>query len=142
MSFKAVSVERRGHGGVERALQDLFYHLLVEGVRQEHARGRAELPRLMKLFKDREDGDALRLANLQDRVQQAAHHEFDDRLTLDKFEPVPSDGVPLIQAADLFASSLNRVFNHPGTTHKRRAGELRPDALPSATHPRPDRAGQ
>jgi len=55
LSFKAISVERTGISNVDEALAQLYYILLVRGVEQEDASGRAPLPRGIQLWKDLEE---------------------------------------------------------------------------------------
>jgi hypothetical protein len=116
MSFKAISVERKGTGNVADALNRLFYHLLVKGIETEHQSGRAPLPRLLQVWKDAEEAgrDKLFLADLRTRLNEASNTLFDGKLLLNEFFPVKSDENALIQIADLFTSSINRVLNASG----------------------------
>ena len=70
ISFKALSVERRGINKANEALTDLYYLLLVKGVEHEHSTGRGVLPRGLQLWKDAEEPgfDKILLENVQDRV--------------------------------------------------------------------------
>jgi hypothetical protein len=116
LSFKAMSVERAGIGDVDEALQQLYYHLLVRGVQHEHESGRAPLPRGVQLWKDLEEvgRDKLFLAGLEDRLRSASEGQFGGQLTVDEFEALDSAGQILIQVADLYTSSINRVLNAEG----------------------------
>lgn len=120
VSFKAVTIERRGIGRQDLALADLFYHLIVRGVIHEHETGRARLPRRIKLTKDLEEigADRLMLANLRDRVAQFAAATLEGELRPTEFIPMKSDGHEILQVADLFAGSLHRVLNKPGAGPK------------------------
>ena len=115
-SFKAMSVPREGIKRVDEALEDLTYQLLRQGVQHEHDTGRAPLPRSLQVWKDQENrgADRLLLTRLRDRVIQAGKVELDGRLTADEFESLESHHSDLVQMADLFAASLNRVLNAPG----------------------------
>jgi hypothetical protein len=116
VSFKAISVPREGVGRVDEALEEMLYHLLVDGVQHEHSTGRSPLPRSLQVWKDLEERgrDKLLLANLKDRVIQAGNGRFNGQLTVDEFEAVESHKFDLMQLADLFAGSLNRFLNATG----------------------------
>jgi len=77
------------------------------------------LPRGLSFCKDfEEEGfDKILIAEITDRLNQAAHSTFNNNLYLDTFESMDSKKAPLLQIADLFSSSLNRVINEstPGT---------------------------
>jgi hypothetical protein len=91
----------------------LYYLLLTEGVEHENKTSRAPLPRALSLWKDQEESsrDKLFLAELRDRLKQAAVTRFRDELEIDQLEVVDSASDPFIQLADLFTSSLNRTLN-------------------------------
>lgn len=116
VSFKAVSVAREGIKRVDEALAELMYQLLRQGAQHEHDTGRAAFPRTIQVWKDMETkgADKILLAQLRDRVHQAGKVELDGRLTADEFEAVESRHSDLIQIADLFAGSLNRLLNGTG----------------------------
>ena len=116
LSFKAVSVERAGIKSVETALEQLYYLLLIRGVEHEHSTGRAPLPRGIQLWKDLEElgKDKLFLASLEDELRQAATTRFNDQLFVDDLEAIDSKGQILVQIADLYTSSINRVLNAEG----------------------------
>lgn len=121
MSFKAISVDGRGHARKDDALLDLSYHLLVAGVRHEHDTARAALPRRLLLTIDETEvgRDRLFLANLRERLERASEAAFGNDLQVDTLAAMPSDTSALLQVADLFTSSLNRVLNSPGgRSHK------------------------
>jgi hypothetical protein len=116
VSFKAISVERAGLRSVPKALETLFYHLLIRGVEHEHASGRAPLPRGIDLWKDLEEvgSDKVFLAELGERLRTASTTHFDGKLGIGELEAVNSeDNLPL-QVADLFTGCLNRVLNSEG----------------------------
>lgn len=116
ISFKALSVERAGVKNVDEALRELYYHLLVRGVEHEHSTGRAPLPRTIQVFKDLEEPgrDKLFMAALKERIEQVSVAKFDTQLSAEEFVPINSKGQILVQAADLYVSSLNRVLNGEG----------------------------
>lgn len=115
-SFKALTVERAGVKSVDDALREMFFHLLVRGVEHEHATGRAPLPRSLMLWKDREEigRDKLFLAALKERMLSVSGTRFGGNLYLDEFVSTDSAGKLLIQVADLYTSSINRVLNAEG----------------------------
>ena len=117
IGFKAVSVERTGVSSVPKALETLFYHLLVRGVEHENDTRRAMLPRAVEIWKDREESgsDRLFLADLGERLRIASRSRFDGKLQVDELEAVDSKREhPLMQIADLFVGSLNRILNSRG----------------------------
>jgi hypothetical protein len=116
VSFKAISVERKGIAKVNDALTDLYYLLLVNGVEHEHDTGRGSLPRMLQLWKDAEEPgfDKLLLENVRDRITQAGISRFNSELKVDHFEAVDSEAFSLIQLADLLTSSISRVLNAKG----------------------------
>lgn len=111
ISFKAATVERRGAGNIQQAVAALLYHAVAGGIDHEHASGRAPLPRTFQLWKDAEESgyDKLVLADVRDRLAA----RFGDQLAIDVMEAVPSKGSPLVQIADLFTGSINRIVNPP-----------------------------
>jgi hypothetical protein len=115
-SFKAISVERAGIKNVDEALQQLFFHMLVRGVEHEVSTGRGPLPRALQLWKDLEElgRDKLFLAALRQRIHDVGATQFGGALTAEEFTPTDSKGKTLIQVADLYTSSINRVLNGEG----------------------------
>lgn len=120
VSFKASKLVRTGVRNVDEALTDMFYHLAIDGVLHEHDTGRAPLPRTLTFWKDLDEPsrDQLRLANLRDRVAQAAATRFDGRLALGEFVAVDSKRADLMQVADLFVSAIGRRLNNPASPPK------------------------
>ena len=115
VSFKAASVHKEGVKRTDEALEELMYQLLRRGTQHEHETRRAILPRTLQVWKDLEarGSDKLLLARLRDRLTQASKIELDGQLGLEDFEAVESDTSDPMQIADLFAGSLNRVYNVP-----------------------------
>jgi hypothetical protein len=116
VSFKFISIPREGLGDVQAALGDLYYHLLIKGVEHEHASGRAPLPRILQAWKDSEQlgADKLLMANLQDRMKQAAVHIYENALVIDNLVAVDSKSSVFLQVADIMASSANRILSRSG----------------------------
>jgi hypothetical protein len=115
-SFKAVSVERAGIKSVDDALQQLFFHMLVRGIEHEVETGRGPLPRVLQLWKDQEEPgrDKLFLAALKQKIRDVGSTQFGGRLTAAEFTATDSKGKLMVQVADLYTSSLNRVVNGEG----------------------------
>ena len=113
VSFRSMSVERRGIGRQDQALEELYYHLLLEGVDHEHHTGRAPLPRSLALTKDLEEQgrDNLFLAGLRDALLQATSGRFGGQLSVDSLRADDSKGQVLLQMADLYTGSINRILN-------------------------------
>lgn len=115
LSLKYIAIQRAGVGSVPQLIPKLMYHLLVQGITHEHETGRAPLPRNLLVWKDAEEKsyDSLVLAELGDRLRNAATNQFGGRLELDVLEAADSKSNDLLQVADVFVASLNRVLNPP-----------------------------
>ena len=120
ISFKAITHPRRGLGRPDEAIETMLYFLIKRGMEHENDSGRAPLPRTVQLWKDLEEEsrDQLLLAKLHEKLSQAAVTIFGKRLRVDEFFAISSSSQVLVQLADLFAGSLNRVLNNPGTGPK------------------------
>lgn len=125
LSLKAIVLPRRGLRDVDAALNDMFYHLIVRGIEHEQRNGRATLPRVLQLWKDAENeaSDKLMLANLSDKLRQAANSLFDKNLSVGEMFAHDSKSNVFLQFADLFVSSINRKLSNPGSdgTHPKDA---------------------
>jgi hypothetical protein len=117
LSLKYVAIPRAGAGRVQDIIPKLIYHLVVRGVSHEHESGRAPLPRNLQLWKDAEEAgyDRLVLAELADRLKNAAAAQFAGQLVIDVLEAANSKGNDLLQVADVFTASINRLLNPPDT---------------------------
>ncbi len=117
ISFKAIKLLRSGLSNQQSALDDMFYHLMVRGIEHENESGRAPLPRNFQLWKDAEEDskDKLFIANLSDKLRKASSTLFSDNLFVSDMFVVDSKKSELIQLADLFTASVNRIVNSPGT---------------------------
>lgn len=113
ISFRAITIERRGHTDVSRVIDDLLLHLLVRGVRHEHTSGRAPLPRSISIFKDAEEEarDRLSVANLELNLKNVSKAQFNNDLHVSLVDAIDSKSLIPIQLADLFIGSLNRKIN-------------------------------
>ena len=115
LSLKYVAVPRAGAGPVRDLVPKLIYHLVVRGILHEHESGRAPLPRNLQLWKDAEEPgyDRMVLAELGDRLRNAAAGRFNGQLVIDILEAADSKDNDLLQVADLFTASINRIINPP-----------------------------
>ncbi len=116
ISFKAISVQRKGIADVGAALLKLTYQLLVRGIEHEHSSGRAPLPRGISVIKDAEEigYDKIFVAELNDRLKQASASQFQNDLYMEHFSATESAGLVNLQITDLFTSSLSRHLNTTG----------------------------
>jgi len=117
ISFKALSVERKGFKNINDALTKLYLNLLIKGIEHEDSSGRAPLPRSIQFYKDAEQpgSDKLMLEDIKNRMREMAKTVFDKKLYVDEFHAVDSKALVLIQLADLFTSSINRSLNASGS---------------------------
>lgn len=122
VGLKLISVPRSGLAKGPGTLTDLYYHLLTKGIEHEAKTNRAPLPRTLQVWIDAEEAslDKLRIANLEDRLEQAARSRFGGNLAIDRLLAVDSKTNVIIQMADLFTASANRVLNvaAPMRNHK------------------------
>lgn len=116
ISFKSLSVERKGIKNIHDGLTQLYLNLLIRGVEHENSSGRAPLPRSIQLWKDSEQpgSDKLMLEDIKNRIREVAKTIFNKQLYADEFIAVDSKTLVLIQLADLFTSSINRTLNATG----------------------------
>lgn len=112
IAFKAAIVNKSGTKNTHNALFHLTLYLLREGVLHEDYTGNAKLPRRIEVSFDSEniEADRLRLSTIKSLLHTDINQES-RKLRCESFEPVDSDHNYLIQAADLFAASLNRRLN-------------------------------
>ena len=115
LSFKVITVRRAGAGPPRDVIPKLIYFLLLRGIEHEHGSGRAPLPRNLQVWKDAEEAgyDSLVIADLTERLKAASSSHFEDQLVIDVVESTHSKANDLIQIADLFTSSINRIVNPP-----------------------------
>lgn len=113
LSFKGLGVERAGLHNVDDTLNKLFYHMLIQGVKEENVSGRAVLPRNLQFRKDAEDPskDSLSLMEIDLQLQNAAKSIFNGLVYVDYIGIEDSKTSPLMQVADLFVGSVSRVLN-------------------------------
>jgi hypothetical protein len=116
VSFKVISVPKRGIANVQKALLEMSFHLLVRGLEHEHSTSRAPLPRGISVCKDAEEPghDKLFAAELAERMKQAAATQFHGNLSVEDFSAEESSSSSLLQLTDLFTSSVGRQLNATG----------------------------
>jgi len=119
ISFKSLSVERRGIKNTQVALDDLYFHLLTRGIDHEVSTGRAPLPRILNVWKDLDEAgvDKLLMANLETKLKQAAASIYENKLIVEKCVAIDSKSNIFLQVADLVASSANRVLSRLGDSY-------------------------
>src|SRR5207249_599060 len=115
LSLKYIAVPRAGAGPVQQIIPKLIYHLIARGISHEHESGRAPLPRNLQLWKDAEEKghDRLVLAEVGDKLRNAAAAQFGGQLLVDVLEAADSKSNDLLQVADVFVASINRILNPP-----------------------------
>lgn len=113
ISFKVLTMPRKGLTDIPGKLDDMLYQTLKRGVEHEHSTGRAPLPRVLQVFKDSEGEarDRVSVANLTERLEAASAGVFDKKLTLAYVHAVESKDNDFIQIADLFLGSVNRYLH-------------------------------
>lgn len=118
VGFKLITIPRSEIKKTREAFIDMYYHLLIKGIEHEQETNRAPLPRSLQVWIDGEETglDQLLVANLDDRLRQVAKSRFDDKLIIDRLSTVDSKHNLLMQIADLFTGSINRIMNQSGTT--------------------------
>lgn len=112
ISFKSISVPKAGLKNVSSALGDLYYLLLTKGIEHEHSTQRGPLPRILQVWKDAEEigSDKILMATLADRMKQASSSMYENKLFVQEFVAMDSKSSIFLQAADLIASSVNRIL--------------------------------
>lgn len=114
ISFKVITVPRRGNANAPAVLDDLLFHVINRGIRHEHESGRAPLPRSLQVWKDAEEEvrDRVSVANLRERLEAAGAAGFDRQLHVHSVTAVDSSKNDFIQIADLFLGSVNRFLHN------------------------------
>ncbi|MBL8026595.1 MAG: DUF3800 domain-containing protein, partial [Fibrobacteres bacterium] len=117
-SFKVIMVPRAGLANQQDAFTKLYYYLLKSGISHENSSGRAPLPRSLQLYKDQEEEgyDRLLLAQIKDNITKLSALEYNNILVVDELEAIDSKSSHLIQIADLYAGSRNRIYNYEVNT--------------------------
>jgi hypothetical protein len=114
ISFKVLTVPRRGNADADAAIDDLLFNVISRGIRHEDQTGRAPLPRSLQVWKDagEEGRDMVAVANLKERLEAASAATFNNRLRVDSVVAVDSSKNDFIQISDLFLGSVNRYLHN------------------------------
>ena len=112
LCFKFTYISKDGVN-IQNALNIMFYHLIIDGIKHEYSTGRAPLPRSLLVIKDLESkgADTLFLKELKIKIQEAAKSVFDNKLFVNEFRPIDSKENYYLQIADIFVASINRKIN-------------------------------
>jgi hypothetical protein len=107
------------------AIFSLYYRLIVDGVHHEVSSGRMSLPRNVVVHKDEDEGaDKLRLLTLRDQLSVECPKQFDNQVQIAAVSAVQSSSNVLIQLADVFTGSVNRVVNRPESAPRNHKDEV------------------
>ncbi|KLV23066.1 hypothetical protein ABW02_20275 [Niallia circulans] len=115
VSFKAIAVNKTKLKKVriQDLVNELYYQLIRQGVEHEILRGRIAFPKQVSYIKDREgDESSFVIQQLSQKIIDSFNSHYGGKLTLNSFLPIDSKLERFIQIADLFAGSINRVYNH------------------------------
>lgn len=114
MGFKAIAVNQTKTSMSNDDLNsELFYQLVRIGIEHEEMTRRIQLPKQIVYIKEKEEGEsALRINQIQQQLIDNFKIHHDDNLRLNAFMSMGPEYSRLIQIADLFTSSINRILNH------------------------------
>lgn len=114
ISFKVLSVPRRGNADSAAVFDDLLFNVISRGIKHENDTGRAPLPRALQVWKDAEEEgrDQVAVARLKERLQAHSAANFGNRLHVDSVVAIDSSKNDFIQIADLFLGSVNRYLHN------------------------------
>ncbi len=99
---------------VEDAIFRLYYELVVKGLQHEADSGRIAWPRNVNIFKDQDEGaDKLHLSQLGERLRVDCPKVFDNQAQIREVNTMDSSKHILMQVADIFTGSVNRIVNRP-----------------------------
>ncbi len=126
ISFKAVAIKQEG---IKRSVEDivcnLHYQLIHKGIEHEVRTGRATLPRVVTIYKDKDDGtDRILMVKFEQDLKLGFKQHFDDQLELDILEAVDSKNNLFIQLSDLYIGSLSRILNRDSESQRNHKDEL------------------
>ncbi|HXT17676.1 MAG TPA: DUF3800 domain-containing protein [Gemmatimonadaceae bacterium] len=120
ISFKSIRVPRQGIRAKDEAFEWMLTQLLIRGVEHEDANRRATLPRRIAVYKDQEaqgqGRDKLIVSKVKEALIEASANRFNNQLRVEHCEALDSKDQPLLQLADLFTGSLNRVLVRGATS--------------------------
>ena len=127
VGFKAVVLARSDvrHRPTEDAVFNLYYRLIVDGIRHEVGSGRLALPRNIVVHKDEDEGaDKLHLLSLRDRLSVECPKQFDNMADIRAVNALKSSSNVLMQLADVFTGSVSRLLNRPSNAPRNHKDEI------------------
>ena len=112
-SYKTISLAREGIKNVQDTFKDLYYYLLLNGIRFEIDTNRISLPKALEIWKDKEEigYDHLLINELKEKFKLVSQTEFDSNLSIGSIETEDSSRSYALQIADLFTGCVNRYIN-------------------------------
>lgn len=120
ISFKAVGVNQTkiNRMPITDLVIKLYYQFVRLGVEHEINSGRISLPKKINLTKDQDGESELVIETIKQELGDNFKLHYEDQLVMDQLIPMESHKSALLQFADLFAASINRRYNNPGTNNK------------------------
>ena len=121
LGFKAIILDSHPVHGIPQDELNfrLHYQLVVKGIEHEVRCGRFNFPRSISITKDKDDGaDKLRLIELEQRLRTDCQAYFTHQIIFEEIKAEESHSSVYIQLTDLFAGSINRKLNSPGSNYK------------------------
>jgi hypothetical protein len=118
MGMKACVLDKTKVAGLsnQELVYRLYYELVMSGLEHEVSTGRVELPRWLSIVKDAEAGaDVLAVPELERRLTASCADYFKADVRVENITPIESHTSNLLQLSDLFAGSIARVMNEPGS---------------------------
>ena len=121
VGFKVILLSNKGIKHQQITITDLTYHLIDQGIDHEHSTLRAELPRLLQVYFDREEegSDQIKVANIKERLKS----QKIEGLYIGDIEAIDSANSTYIQIVDLFVAAVNRKI-HPNESTGNAKDEL------------------
>lgn len=114
ISFKAVAVKKSQieYKSLEKSIYSLYYQLAHLGIEHEVQSNRLSLPRSICYYKDRDDGsDKLHLEETKQLLKERFKSNYEDNLSLELMDGLPSQTYVTIQIADLITAAVSRKLN-------------------------------
>lgn len=127
LGFKAVILDSHAVQNISAEDRNfrLHYQLILKGIEHEVEKGRFSLPRNISVTKDKDEGaDRLRLTELEQKLMTECQSYFAQEIIVDSVSAEESHSSVFIQLTDLFAASINRKINSPGSNYKDELADL------------------
>lgn len=114
ISFRAIAVDKTKLSiPLDELIQDLFYRLIIIGLEYEIQERRIVFPKQISYLKDEDNRDnSYNILTFSELLIDKLNENYGNDILLNKYSPIPSRISRLIQQADLFTGSLNRIYNH------------------------------